>query len=56
MSKKLHIALVMRLFSSQGGLELYALKLVEGLLGRDRQCLVWLYWWGDLGEEGAGGL
>ncbi len=32
MSAKLHIALVLRLFSSQGGLELYALKLIEGLL------------------------
>ena len=32
MSEKLHIALVMRLFSSQGGLELYAFKLIEGLL------------------------
>lgn len=32
MSDKLHIAFVMRLFSSQGGLELYALKLIEGLL------------------------
>ncbi|MBP9091182.1 glycosyltransferase family 4 protein [bacterium] len=40
MSKKLHIALVMRLFSSQGGLELYALKLVEGLLGRDHKVTV----------------
>jgi len=32
MSVKLDIALVLRLFSSQGGLELYALKLIEGLL------------------------
>jgi glycosyltransferase involved in cell wall biosynthesis len=40
MSKKLHIALVMRLFSSQGGLELYALKLIEGLLGRGHKVTV----------------
>lgn len=32
MQEKTHIAFVMRLFSSQGGLELYALKLIEGLL------------------------
>lgn len=32
MQEKIHIAFVMRLFSSQGGLELYALKLIEGLL------------------------
>jgi hypothetical protein len=40
MSEKLHIALVMRLFSSQGGLELYALKLIEGLLGRGHKVTV----------------
>ncbi|MDP3507893.1 MAG: glycosyltransferase family 4 protein [Candidatus Melainabacteria bacterium] len=40
MSKKLHIALVMRLFSSQGGLELYALKLIEGLLDRGHKVTV----------------
>ncbi|MBU6453077.1 MAG: glycosyltransferase family 4 protein [Cyanobacteria bacterium REEB67] len=31
-NKKLRIAMVLRLFSRSGGLELYALKLVEGLL------------------------
>jgi UDP-glucose:(heptosyl)LPS alpha-1,3-glucosyltransferase len=40
MTEKLHIALVMRLFSSQGGLELYALKLIEGLLDRGHKVTV----------------
>lgn len=40
MIEKLHIALVMRLFSSQGGLELYALKLIEGLLSRGHKVTV----------------
>ncbi|CAN5419430.1 glycosyltransferase family 4 protein [soil metagenome] len=40
MLEKLHIALVMRLFSSQGGLELYALKLIEGLLSSGHKVTV----------------
>lgn len=40
MPGKIHIAFVMRLFSSQGGLELYALKLIEGLLERQYKITV----------------
>jgi glycosyltransferase involved in cell wall biosynthesis len=40
MTDRLHIAFVMRLFSSQGGLELYALKLIEGLLERGHKITV----------------
>jgi glycosyltransferase involved in cell wall biosynthesis len=36
----LHVAMVMRLFSSQGGLELYAYKLVEGLLAKGHKVTV----------------
>ncbi len=40
MPQRYHIAFVMRLFSSQGGLELYALKLIEGLLARGHRITV----------------
>jgi UDP-glucose:(heptosyl)LPS alpha-1,3-glucosyltransferase len=37
---RLHIAMVLRQFSSQGGLELYAYKLIEGLLARGHKVTV----------------
>ncbi len=40
MPQRFHIAFVMRLFSSQGGLELYALKLIEGLLAAGHRITV----------------
>lgn len=40
MPENLHIAFVMRLFSSQGGLELYAFKLIEGLLKKGHRITV----------------
>ena len=39
-NKNLHIALVLRLFSASGGLELYALKLTEGLLAAGHKVTV----------------